>query len=95
MELKSDKFPTVQWEDDEPTEAYITLAETQEQSKQEQEQQTPKQEIDWEQRRYEIAKDILSTMFFHPKPAINRQEDINFAVKAADMLINKLKEKSK
>ena len=95
MELKSDKFPTVKWEDDEPTEAYITLAETQEQSKQEQEQQTPKQEIDWEQRRYEIAKDILSTMFFHPKPAINRQEDINFAVKAADMLINKLKEKSK
>ena len=81
------KFLSVKWEDDEPTEAYITLAEPQEQP-------TPKQEIDWEQRRYEIAKDILSTMFFHPKPAINRQEDIDFAVKAADMLINKLKEKS-
>ena len=94
-ELDSSLFPSVKWEDDEPTEAYITLAETQDQSKQEQDQQTPKQEIDWEQRRYEIAKDILSTMFFHPKPAINRQEDINFAVKAADMLINKLKEKSK
>ena len=93
MQLKSDKFPSVKWEDDEPTEAYITLAEPQEQPKQE--QPTPKQEIDWEQRRYEIAKDILSTMFFHPKPAINCQEDINFAVKAADMLINKLKEKSK
>lgn len=95
MQLDNSIFPSVQWEDDEPTEAYITLAETQDQSKQEQDQQTPKQEIDWEQRRYEIAKDILSTMFFHPKPAINRQEDINFAVKAADMLINKLKEKSK
>ena len=95
VKIDANNFPSVKWEDDEPTEAYITLAETQEQSKQEQEQQTPKQEIDWEQRRYEIAKDILSTMFFHPKPAINRQEDINFAVKAADMLINKLKEKSK
>ena len=88
MQLKSDKFPSIKWEDDEPTEAYITLAETQEQP-------SPKQEIDWEQRRYEIAKDILSTMFFHPKPAINRQEDINFAVKAADTFIKKLKEKSK
>lgn len=87
-QLDSSYFPSVKWEDDEPTEAYITLAEPQEQP-------TPKQDIDWEQRRYEIAKDILSTMFFHPKPAINRQEDINFAVKAADMLINKLKEKSK
>lgn len=93
VEIDSSLFPSVKWEDDEPTEAYITLAEPQEQPKQE--QPTPKQEIDWEQRRYEIAKDILSTMFFHPKPAINRQEDINFAVKAADMLINKLKEKSK
>ena len=93
VEIDRSLFPSVKWEDDEPTEAYITLAEPQEQPKQE--QPTPKQEIDWEQRRYEIAKDILSTMFFHPKPAINRQEDINFAVKAADMLINKLKEKSK
>lgn len=92
MELKSYNFPSVQWEDDEPTEAYITLAELQEQPKQE--QPTPEKEIDWEQRRYEIAKDILSTMFFHPKTAIARQEGINFAVKAADMLINKLKEKS-
>ena len=36
MQLKSDKFPSVQWEDNEPTEAYITLAEPQEQPKQEQ-----------------------------------------------------------
>lgn len=82
--LDSSLFPSVKWEDDEPTEAYITLAEPQEQP-------TPKQQIDWEQRRYEIAKDILSTMFFHPKPAINRREDIDFAVKVADILIEKLK----
>lgn len=36
MQLKSDKFPSIKWEDDEPTEAYITLAEPQEQHKQEQ-----------------------------------------------------------
>lgn len=37
-QLDSSLFPSVKWEDDEPTEAYITLAEPQEQSK-------PKQEI--------------------------------------------------
>lgn len=47
--------------------------------------------IDWEQRRYEIAKDILSAMFHQPKPYIKRQEDIDFAVKVADILIEKLK----
>ena len=84
VKIDANNFPSVKWEDDEPTEAYITLANEPQQKK----------EIDWEQRRYEIAKDILLTMFFHPKPAINRQEDINFAVKAADMLIEKLKEQS-
>ena len=90
VEIDSSLFPSVKWEDDKPTEFYTTLDEPQPK----QEQPKTKQEIDWEQRRYEIAKDILSTMFCHPKPAINRQEDINFAVKAADMLIQKLKEKS-
>ena len=36
MELSFREFPSVKWEDDEPTEAYITLAEPQEQPKQEQ-----------------------------------------------------------
>lgn len=36
MQLKSDKFPSIKWEDDEPTEAYITLAKPQEQPRQEQ-----------------------------------------------------------
>ena len=99
MELKSDKFPTVQWEDDEPTEAYITLAEPQEQPKQE--QPTPKQEIDWEQRRYEIAKDMLPVIYKHAMEAqkhgqsVKRKDTADFAVAFADVLIKKLKEKSK
>ena len=51
FELDCTKFPTVKWEDDEPTEAYITLAEPQDQP-------TQKQEIDWEQRSYALDKDI-------------------------------------
>lgn len=75
MELKSDKFPTVQWEDDEPTEAYITLAN----------EPQPKHGIDWEQRRYEIAKDLYL-----------RYEDIDEkgAIHSADALINELKKQS-
>ena len=52
---KSKKFPSVKWEDDEPTEAYIKLAEPQ----REQEQPKTEKEIDWEQRRYEIAKMMI------------------------------------
>ena len=73
-------------EDEEPTEAYIALAEPQEQTKQE-------QEIDWEQRRYEIAKDILSAQ--HGNYPLTVEEGTDFAVEVADMLIQKLKEKSK
>ena len=61
--LNSSLFPSVKWEDDEPTEAYITLAEPQEQPKQE--QPTPKQEIDWEQRRYEMAKEMMVEIYRH------------------------------
>ena len=61
MLLRYGKFPSVKWEDAEPTEAYITLAEPQEQP--EQEQPTPKQEIDWEQRRYEIAKEMMPVLY--------------------------------
>ena len=54
--LDSSLFSSVKWEDDEPTEAYFTLAEPQEQSQ-------PK--IDWEQRRYEIAKEMLPIIYWH------------------------------
>lgn len=50
MQLKSNKFPSVKWEDDEPTEAYITLANEPQQKK----------EIDWEQLRFKIANDVIA-----------------------------------
>lgn len=89
MELRSDKFPSVKWEDDEPTEAYITLAEPQEQP-------TPKQEIDWEQRRYEIAKEMMPELYRQGIEAMKyglrfRKEIVDGAVNFADMLIEKLK----
>ena len=92
MELKSNKFPSVKWEDDEPTEAYITLAEPQEQ---------PKQSIDWEQRRYEIAKEMMPIIYRHAMEAqkhgqsVKRKDTADFAVAFADVLIKKLKEQGK
>ena len=100
MQLDNSIFPSVQWEDDEPTEAYITLAETQDQSKQEQDQQTPKQEIDWEQRRYEIAKEMMYKIYRQEVAVSNRGQGIilkdiaDIAVAFADTLIKELKEKS-
>ena len=90
MQLKSDKFPSIKWEDDEPTEAYITLAETQEQP-------TPKQEIDWEQRRYEIAKEMMPVLYRQGVEVLKYGQKfewdgiVNGAVNFADMLIEKLK----
>lgn len=96
---KSKKFPSVKWEDDEPTEAYITLAEPQEQPKQE--QPTQKQEIDWEQRRYEIAKEMLPIIYRHAMEAqkhgqsVKRKNIVDVAVAFADTLISTLKNKNK
>ena len=81
----------MQWKDKEPTEAYITLAEPQ--SEKEQSQSKQEHKIDWEQRRYEIAKDILSAQ--HGNYPLTVEEGTDFAVEVADMLIQKLKEKSK
>lgn len=84
------EFPSVKWEDDEPTEAYITLAEPQEQPKQE--QPTPKQDIDWEQRRYEIVKEISAAIYSRPtvKTAL-----LNVIISAADAIIKELKKQNK
>ena len=97
-ELDRAKFPSVKWEDDEPTEAYITLARTQEQPKQE--QLTPKQEIDWEQRRYEIAKEMMPVLYRQGTEAMKyglrfRKEIVDDAVNFADILIEKLKKEGK
>ena len=94
MQLDKSIFPSVKWEDDEPTEAYITLAEPQEQPKQE--QPTPKQEIDWEQRRYEIAKEMMPVLYRQGVEVMKyglrfRKEIVDDAVNFADMLIEKLK----
>ena len=88
MELESDKFPSVQWKDAEPTEAYITLAEPQEQSQ-------PK--IDWEQRRYEIAKEMMPVLYRQGVEVLKYGQSFEWkgivdgAVNFADMLIEKLK----
>ena len=86
-------FPSVKWEDEEPTEAYITLAEPQEQTKQ-------KQDIDWEQRRYEIAKEMLPVLYQQSAEILKCGQSITWEEKAvcalvlADTLIAKLKEQS-
>ena len=47
---------------------------------------------DWEQRRYEIAKDILATMFYRPENhSLTVEADVDYAVEVADILIEKLK----
>ena len=90
--LNGSRFPSVKWEDDKPSEAYITLTEPQEQ---------PKKEIDWEQRRYEIAKQLMYKIY-RQKVAVSQQgqsimlKDVaDIAVAFADMLINELKNKNK
>lgn len=99
FKLDCTKFPSVKWEDDEPTEAYITLAEPQEQPNQEQPQ--PKQEIDWEQRQYEIAKEMLPVIYRQEIAVSYRGEGImlkdvaDIAVAFADTLISTLKNKTK
>ena len=86
-------FPSVQWEDEEPTEAYITLAESQEQTKQD-------NAIDWEQRRYEIAKDMLPVLYQQSAEILKCGQSITWeetavcALVLADTLITKLKEQS-
>lgn len=91
--IDSDLFPSVQWEDEEPTEAYITLAESQEQP-------MTKQDIDWEQRRYEIAKEMLPVLYQQSAEilkcgqSVTWEDAVDGALNFADMLIAKLKEQS-
>lgn len=75
-------FPSVKWEDDEPTEAYITLAEP---------QPKPKKAIDWEQRRYEIVKDISAAIYSRPTV---KTASLNVIISAADTIIKELKKQS-
>ena len=93
IRIDSDLFPSVKWKDVEPTEAFITLAGSQEQTKQE-------QTIDWEQRRYEIAKEMLPVLYQQSAEilkcgqSITWEETVDGALNFADTLITKLKEQS-
>ena len=55
----------------------------------------PKKEIDWEQRRYEIAKEIYPTIYKEAYDTYNIEEIASFAVRHADTLIEELKKTSK
>lgn len=98
IRIDSDLFPSVQWEDEEPTEAYITLAEPQ--SEKEQPQSKQEQKIDWEQRRYEIAKEMLPVLYQQSAEILKCGQSITWEETAvctlvlADALIAKLKEQS-
>ena len=103
-QLDSSSFPSVKCEDNEPTEAYITLAESQsekEQPQSKQEQTKQNNAIDWEQRRYEIAKEMLPVLYQQSAEilkcgqSVTWEDTVGGALKFADMLIQKLKEQSK
>lgn len=47
--------------------------------------------IDWEQRRYEIAKDILANSFSTPMGNVSMVSYIHDCVQIADLLIEELK----
>lgn len=49
-------------------------------------------EIDWEQRRYEIAKELFIQNIGNSHVSV--EDDVKTAVKWADMLINELKNKA-
>ena len=65
------------------------------------EKEEPTKEIDWEQRRYEIAKDMLSVMYIDEGQESRKgnHKDMNScaseAVRWADALIEELKKTSK
>lgn len=50
---------------------------------------TKSKKIDWEKRRYEIAKDVLTSVM--NDDTMNYIEKISLSVKMADMLISELK----
>lgn len=89
VKLNKEEFPSVKWEDDEPTEAYITLAN----------EPQPKQDIDWEQRRYEIAKEMMLELYRQATAVSERGQGImlkdiaDIAMGFADILIEKLKKR--
>lgn len=50
--------------------------------------------IDWEQRRYEIAKDIMAALFTQPMESVSIASYVHNCVQWADALIEELKKKA-
>lgn len=57
--------------------------------------QTNNKAIDWEQRRYEIAKDIMAASFNQPMDGVSIASYVHSCVLFADTLIEELKKESK
>ena len=53
------------------------------------------QPIDWEQRRYEITKDVLAASFNQPMSGVSIASYVHYCVLWADALIEELKKTSK
>lgn len=53
----------------------------------------PEYAIDWEQRRYEIAKDILASSFATPMEGVSIASYVHDCAQWADLLIEELKRK--
>ena len=51
--------------------------------------------IDWEQRRYEIAKDVMTASFTQPMAGVSIASYVHNCVQWADALIEELKKESK
>lgn len=51
--------------------------------------------IDWEQRKYEIAKDLMAASFNQPMDGVSIASYVHNCVQWADALIEELKEESK
>lgn len=51
--------------------------------------------IDWEQRRYEIAKDVMAASFTQPMAGVSIASYVHNCVQWADALIEELKKASK
>lgn len=54
----------------------------------------PEYTIDWEQRRYEIAKDVLAAPFAEPMTGVSIASYVHNCVQWADVLIEELKKKA-
>lgn len=55
----------------------------------------PEYTIDWEQRRYEIAKDVMAASINQPTDGVSIVSYVHNCVQWADALIEELKEESK